>query len=371
MYESLVPVPFNDLSRRFFDDSPLLGLIKDIVMNGPYLKSKYTTQIESDFADFIGVDYCVGVSSGSAALELSLKALELPIGSEVLMAANAGGYSSIASRNAGLTPSYLDVDENGLLDVLNPHIELRNASAIIATHLYGQICDMNQILEFAKQHNLRVIEDCAQAAGAAIDKKIAGSFGDISTFSFYPTKNLGGIGDSGAICTNDPELHSKVISLREYGWAERYFAAVDGGGNFRMDEIQAVVLSDQLKVLAMLNHARLKIWMRYAEICKKYKVRILGEIGPGFVAHLAVIRVPNRNAFIEYMNSMQIETTIHYPFPDYVQPGLNQKLNINLPRTKMLCDEVVSIPLFPQMREDEICRVEAALEEYFGAFHEQ
>jgi len=358
-------IPLNDPARRFTSSSTILSSIESLILSGPYLKAKYTDSFEKKFSSYIGTEFCAAVSSGTAALELALRVLELPFGSRVLMAANAGGYAAIAAKRAGLLPEYIDVDKSGLLNIGNLIESSFEASAIIATHLYGQACDMETIMSFAEKHDMRVIEDCAQAAGSVIKNRRVGSFGDISAFSFYPTKNLGGIGDSGAVCTDSIELYGKVKQLREYGWGQKYFSVLEGGGNFRMDEIQALVLVDQLAKLDRRNSQRVIIWKRYADVCEKYGIEILGTNDSGFTAHLAVLRVADRVEFSHAFLDWGIETGIHYPFPDFHQPGILPDANLNLPSTLALCEETISIPIFPEMREDEILRVEDALENYF------
>jgi aminotransferase EvaB len=358
-------IPINDLSRRFANDSDLMNQIWNLVVNGPYFKSKFTAKFESEFANYIGTIHCTTVSSGTSALELAFRALQLPYGSQVLMAANAGGYSAIAAKRAGLKPLFLEVNENGLIDIKTTTGPLNNVSAIVATHLYGQRCDMESIQEFARVHDLRIVEDCAQAVGCNLNGKAAGSYGDVSAFSFYPTKNLGAIGDAGAICTNSEAINSRVVALREYGWSQRYLSQLEGGANFRMDELQAIVLLNQLKNLERNNLNRLKIWRQYREICFKHKVQIFGSESKGFSPHLAVLRLENRERFIEFMRENKIDVAIHYPYPDFDQPGIDSTRSVILPRTTTICSQVVSIPLFPEMTQHEVSRVKIALSEYF------
>lgn len=365
MLDTEPTIPINDLSRRFIEDSRLLNEISTLVISGPYFKSKYTNQFEANFARHIGSTYCTTVSSGTSALELAFRALELPSGSRVLMSANAGGYSAIAAKRAGLSPIFLDVDTNGLIDVQTVDGQLNNVSAIVATHLYGQRCDMELIQEFAKAHSLKIVEDCAQAVGCRLNGKAVGTYGDISAFSFYPTKNLGAIGDAGAVCTDSEILNSRVVSLREYGWSQRYFSQLEGGANFRMDELQAIVLINQLEKLENNNLKRLKIWREYKEICTKYNVKIFGSELNGFAPHLAVLLVENREKFSEFMSNQRIDVAIHYPYPDYEQPGIIAVNKTSLPITESLCNQVVSIPLFPEMTWQEVSRVKLALTMYF------
>jgi len=365
MESSLPIVPINDLSRKFLPGSDLLSSINDLIVEGPYLNSKYTSTFEHEFAKFIGVRNCIAVASGTAALELAIKALALPQNSVILMTANAGGYSAIAARNAGFKSKYVDVDEFGLLDLGDLARNLKGASAIVITHLYGQVCDMNALLEFASKNNLKVIEDCAQAVGSKFNSIPVGSFGDISAFSFYPTANLGGIGDSGAICSNSQILSDRVRMLREYGWSKRYFSTVEDGGNYRNDEIQALILLDQLARLKSKNEIRKQIWNRYSIICDNFGIQILGNTAKDFVPHLAVLKVRNRDEFVKHMKKHNVAVAVHYPFPDYVQPGLNSLESGKLVQTSLHCDQVITIPMFPEMTEVEIRQVEHGLNDFF------
>ncbi|ASY21918.1 cell wall aminitransferase [Candidatus Planktophila dulcis] len=335
------------------------------MVNGPYFNSKYTEGFETEFAKFVGVNFCTTVASGTSALELSIKALELPVNSIILTTANAGGYAAIAARNAGFQVRYVDVDDFGLIDLINLEQSLEGASAIIVTHLYGQVCDMNTLIEIASRNHLKVIEDCAQAVGSTFSSMHVGSLGDIAAFSFYPTKNLGGIGDSGAVGTNSQILSYRVRQLREYGWTERYSSTVAGGGNHRNDEIQSLVLLDQLATLKSRNEIRKRIWNRYSLLCEDFGVQILGHKADDFVPHLAVLKVARREEFIKHMGVRNIGVAIHYPFPDYDQPGLKSSKQVRLPRTSIHCDQVVSVPLFPELSEAEISHVEEGLNDFF------
>jgi len=361
-------VPFNDLSRRFKSDVSLLASLNELILQGPYLKAEFTTEFEKGFGAYLGGVECVGVSSGTAALELALKSLCLPKGSAILMAANAGGYAAIAARSAGLVPYYVDVDEFGLIDITSFSDFHIGPAAIVATHLYGQACNMELIMNFASTNNLKVIEDCAQATGADIDGKRLGTLGHISAFSFYPTKNLGAIGDAGAVCTSDLQLFNRVQRLREYGWDKRYNSSIEGGGNYRIDEIQALVLSRQIPTLDKTNSLRQQIWAKYAKVCKNGGGKIMGLKTSSYIPHLAVIRTSQRERFIDHMKSLFIETAIHYPVPDYLQPGLGATQKFSLPVTEVFCREVVSVPLFPDMNEKEVSCVEQALSDFYKEY---
>ena len=360
-------VPFNDVSRRIASLTGLNREIEALLQKGPFLNGAYTSRFEASFAQYIGSNHCLGVSSGTTALELSLRALNLKTGTIVLLAANAGGYGSIAIQKNSLIPKYLDVDRNGLIDTNALLNNLDGAGAVIVTHLYGQTVQLKPLLDELKERGIFLIEDCAQATGAYIEKQRAGSLGDVSAFSFYPTKNMGSIGDAGAICTSSPEIFNRAKQLREYGWSNRYFSEIPGGGNNRIDELHALILAAQLQHIDSWNNKRREIWSRYNSAVSQGDIRILGETSHSFAAHLAVLQVKDRLRFSQYMGSQGIDTSVHYPFPDYVQSGLNpEKVFTSLPNTEELCNTVISVPIFPEMSDSEIDKVAHALEKFRG-----
>jgi aminotransferase EvaB len=360
-------VPLNDLSRKPPFTQDQTDQIMGLILKGPYLKGAHTSQFENEFSNFVGSKYALGVSSGSSALQIAFKSLGLEKESEVIVTANSGGYSTIAALQCNLSPIFAEVSELGILNPDSMFDHSSNPKVIVVTHLYGQAAPIDRIVAIAKERNIFVIEDCAQAAGLKYMGKMVGSWADVSTFSFYPTKNLAAIGDAGAITTSDDEIYQRARWLREYGWSQRYWAEIEGGSNFRIDEIQALFLNFRLPQLMAMNSRRKEIWLRYQRLCMRYGVEILGSLDESFVAHLAVLRVSDRQDFVNHMKKSRIETAIHYPFPDYVQPGMKQDNQYALPITEMLCDNVVSIPCFPEMTEGEIIMVENALSGYFEA----
>lgn len=350
----LVRVPLNDLSRSEALNQSLVEDLFSIVMSGNYISGPQVAEFSKVFAQTFNLGYVTGLANGTSALTIALKSLLLPKGSRVLIAANAGGYARVALDAVNLNATYVDVNETGLLDL--DHIsraDLTEVRAVIVTHLYGQLCEMASIKEFCKKERIFLIEDCAQAVGAKADGNYAGSWGDLSTFSFYPTKNLGAMGDAGAIATKSTELDKRVKMLSQYGWGEKYFNEIPNGENSRMDEIQAMVLLRRLPHLTELNLRRKEIWQRYSS-CLSEPFRILGTNSESFVAHLGIIDAGDRRQqFRAYLQERLIETSIHYPIPDYSQVAfLDSKQS--LPNTEFLCDSIFTIPLFPGLREDEI-----------------
>lgn len=348
-------IPFNDLSRRFENSEKMQEELKEFVITGPYLNGPILSSFEMKFAEYLGVKYCVGVSSGTAALQLAMLALDLPSNSKILLPANAGGYSTIAALNCKLVPVFYDIDDNGLpnLEQLSEFMDVE-ISAIVVTHLYGQTCDMPEILKIATQFNWKVIEDCAQSTGSIYVGKSTGSFGDIAAFSFYPTKNLGAIGDAGAVVTNSTELCVKAKQLREYGWIQKYQVGIANGGNFRMDDIQALILNHQIDRLDLKNARRRSIWNYYTENLRNSQAHLIGKNDNSFVAHLAVLRTTKRKEFLDFLGHKGIQTQIHYPIPDHLQPGWSFPKLFNLGVTETFSKEILSIPLFPEMYDAEI-----------------
>lgn len=357
-------VPLNDLQRRFVNSGMLKAEILDLITRGPYLNGAFTKEFEERFANFIGSKWSIALSSGTTALELAIKSLNLPKGSRVALAANAGGYASVAILNSGMIPYYVEIDKNGLVNLSILENEINNFSLAIITHLYGQAADIERIYSFLKSKGKYLIEDCAHSTGAKLGNKLLGNFSDVSAFSFYPTKNLGAIGDAGAICTSDKSLFNRILDLRQYGWSTRYYSSTPNGGNYRVDELQCLVLLHQLKKLDENNSKRREIWRRYRNATKSNKYSLLGSDDMSFVAHLGVFLVPDRVEFQEFMQSQLIDTAIHYPFPDYVQPGISKNLKLKLPKTDLFCKSVVTVPLFPEMSGVEISRVESAISDY-------
>jgi len=361
-------VPFNDPSRYFSSIPDLQSLLSAFVKQGEYLGGREVIEFEDRFAKSVGVEFCVGVSSGTSALELAITALNLPKGSKILTAANAGGYASFAIKRAGCMAVYVDTTHTGLMDLLAARKLLAEAkiSAVIITHLYGQMQNLVEFVAVCRSMKIKVIEDCAQAAGSSRKNQTVGRQGDLSTFSFYPTKNLSTFGDAGAVCSSDNKLIGVIRSLREYGWSKtRYFSELEYGANFRMDSIHAIILSKGLETLDSRNLKRLEIFHGYCEAIKGKDMQFLVEDEDSFVAHLAVLRTKEPRQLAEYLNKHGVQTAVHYPYPDYVQPGIAQpNENFKLSITEDLSRSILSIPCFPEMSENEVLHVTTLLGSY-------
>ncbi len=357
----LVPTPFNDLCRAAQADDELALAVERVARSGRYLLGEQTDGLERELAGYLDVGAVVAVASGTDALELALTALAAP-GEEVLTVANAGGYAAIAARRCGLSVRFVDVDERDLLvspDALERAIGERTR-VVVVTHLYGKMARVGEIRELCRARGVRVLEDCAQAIGARADGASAGSVGDAAAFSFYPTKNLGALGDGGAVATSDRTIAERVRRLRQYGWQVKYEIAEDRGGNSRLDEIQAAALRVRLPGLDGANRRRREIAARYAAAVAGSPVRMAQDGGEDYVAHLAVIRAPDRGRIARALAERGVGTAIHYPLPDHRQPVLGRSEQ-SLPVSERACEEVLSLPCFPELTEAEVESVCSAL----------
>ncbi len=359
-------IPINDLSRISDLDSNFFSGLKDLIESGQFINGKHTHFFEESLKNLIGADFAVGVSSGTAALDLALNALDLPEGSGVLLAANAGGYARIAIEQNKLKPNYVDVDSNGLIGIQ----ELRNwklrtsvsVRAIVVTYLYGQCRNLMEVKQFADENNLFLIEDCAQSIGAKSAGINAGSVGDMSTFSFYPTKNLGAIGDAGAILTSNQSLAKKIKSLKQYGWDSKYNVTVKNGDNQRIDEIQAFALNSRISELENNTLFRKSVWGKLTNSAAKSGLRMIGEWDDSFVAHLGIIDCAGRREAIKnFLNNSGVSTDVHYPIPDHKQFAWLEN-NIHLPETERQAKDFLTIPLFVGLSPIEISQICTALE---------
>ena len=323
---------------------------------------------ENAFASFIGANFCVGVASGSDALKIALTSAGIGVGSRVVTVANAGMYSSNAIFAVGATPIYIDIDANNMLLDIKCLLDFDslNIDALIVTHLFGLAHPkIDEIAIWCKSNSVVLIEDCAQAHGAIINGRMVGTFGDLSCFSFYPTKNLGALGDAGAVLTNSPDLHESITSLRQYGWKKKYHVALRDGMNSRLDELQAAILNYFLPQLDNWNSRRREIAGSYLSQIDNPLVTTPSEFSDNYVSHLFVIRTKNRKSLIDHLSQRGIGTDIHYPVPDHMQePYRVENLNVTLPITERICKELITIPCFPELTDSEIDKICTAINEW-------
>jgi len=354
----------NDLSRGAGQhrDAILEGMA-EVVDSGWFLTGPRTTAFADELATYLGVPHVMPVGNGTDALEIALRAL-MPEGrSTVMCAANAGGYGTVAARRAGFDVTYADVAAE--THNLNPQdVAARMTEAVgvvVVTHLYGRAADVGPILEAAHAVGALVLEDCAQALGGQTDAGRVGSLADAATFSFYPTKNLGALGDGGAVATSSEEVAARVRRLHQYGWDSKYRIAGDGGRNSRLDELQAAVLSQRLPHLDGWNAARRDVIGAYVDAAPD-SVRVLPAIDASHTGHLAVVETDYRDALRAHLEAAYVRTDVHYPIADHQQPAfVGEHGSTSLPVTERLGDRILSLPVFPELREDEISRVGEAL----------
>ena len=363
------PIPFLDLkSHHAALRVELDRAIKEVIDSGAFAGGPFVEKFERDFAAYCGSRYAIGVGSGTEALWLSLLACGVGPGDEVITVANTFMATAEAISYCGARPVFVDVNETtytmdpaGLEDAHGPRTK-----AIIPVHLFGQPADMDPILEFARKHNLFVIEDAAQAHGAKYKGRTAGTLGDAGCFSFYPSKNLGALGEAGAIITNDAELQEKLRVLRDHGQVRKYRHDVIGW-NCRMDGIQAAVLSVKLPYLESGNSLRRTHALQYHRAFDG-----LGEVVTPFEAsyarhvyHVYAIRVEERDEVTRFLKERAIQCAVHYPVPIHLQKAY-QHLGYatgNLPISERIAREFISLPMFPELTEAQINMVVLATKE--------
>lgn len=364
----------NDLKRMYQRHrSEIEREVLGTLSSGWWLNGAVGKRFSANFARFVGVDDCVLVANGTDALELALAAVvgqTQTQGRQVISVANAGGYAGGACWRNGLVPHFVDIEPASQLMDIRAALAAagQNTAAIVVTHLYGNVVNVAALksgLAAAGLSHIPIIEDCAQAHGARIDGKMAGSLGDVATFSFYPTKNLGAMGDGGAVATSNAAIAGHVRQLQQYGWSSKYHIDVPNGRNSRMDEVQAAVLDVFLPHLETRNDQRRAILRRYKSAAKD-RARFL-ETRDGAVAHLAVALCDDRDGFRAFMKTRGIDTDVHYPVLDCDQAGwaqLPMQGTDRLPVSRASVGRLCSVPCYPDMTPDEIDRVCAGLKEW-------
>lgn len=360
----------NDLHRHF---GPLKGELEEVTRRvldrGWYVLGPEVKGFEEEFRACSGTSEVISVANGTDALEIGLRSLGISAGMRVATAANAGAYSSIAIQGIGAEPVYVDIDPERLtLCPRQLHRALANggAQAVVVTHLYGRIADMPEIMRVAGQHGVPVLEDCAQAHGAKLNGKPAGSWGQASAFSFYPTKNLGALGDGGAIATSRKEVAHAARELRQYGWSTKYHVTRPGGRNSRLDEIQAALLRVMLPHLESWNERRRQIASLYTRELEGTGLVVPRLAGEQDVVHLFVCRSGAREGLKKALGAQQIGCDFHYPIADHQQPGLAAPTRPKLPHTEAWCAETVTLPCFPEMTDGEVKVVSAAVRDFLA-----
>ena len=341
-------------------------IVTEILSSGWYILGEKLKQFETEFAQYCGVKHCIGVANGLDALTIILKASEFPENSEIIVPANSYIATILSVSNANFVP--VPVEPN-LNDYLIDYQAIERAitsktRAILVTHLYGKCCEMDKITALAQKHNLKVFEDAAQAHGATYNNIKSGNLSDGAGFSFYPSKNLGAMGDAGAITTNDDVLANRIKTLRNYGSNEKYVFEYQGY-NSRLDEIQAAILSLKLPHLNNENEIRRNIAKRYLTEIFNDKIILPNNDSVNKDAwHLFVIRTNERDNFRSFLNEKGIGSDVHYPIPPHKQLAYQEWQNFSLPITEKIHQEAVSLPLNTSLTEKEISYIIQNINQY-------
>lgn len=355
-----MPIPFLNLHAQYLSIQAEIDLaIARVVETSAFAGGIEVERFEEAFAMYCDVQHCKGVGSGTAALELLLRAYDIGPGDEVVTAANSYIATAEAISLVGATPVLVDCEERtALIDsTAIEHVITDRTKAIIPVHLYGQIADMGAIMEIADQHQLTVIEDACQAQGSFCNDQKAGSIGHSAAFSFYPGKNLGAMGDAGAITTNDIVIAERIALLRDHGSRKKYEHQILGM-NHRMDGLQAAILDVKLRHLDGWNAARATRATIYDQVFTSCDAIKTFDLLPGNTTnhHLYVIRVSERESLMHALDAKEIQTGIHYPIPIHKQPAYadTDLAQQSFPISELLADEILSIPLYPEMTEDQV-----------------
>lgn len=359
-------IPLNDLSRGAgVLRAELEAAASRVIASGWYVLGPENDALAAELSDYVGIANVIPVGNGTDALQIALAAVGVSRDSRVVTVANAGGYTSVATRALGAIPVYADVAPETLLmsaQTLETALDTLATppAAVVVTHLFGALAPVQDIVRMAHARGIPVIEDCAQSLGARMNGRLGGTFADAATVSFYPTKNLGALGDGGAVLTGDAQLAEHVRSLRQYGWSSKYHVDRLHGQNSRLDEMQAAFLRVKLAHLDAWNDRRREIHYRY-EQSSVVGGRLVNVSGASYVGHLATLIADDRDGFRERMAAFGVATDIHYPIPDHRQK-VETSASWSLPVTDWAAERVVSIPIFPELTEDEITRIVDALE---------
>jgi len=335
--------------------------VNAVLDSGQYILGQAVTRFEADFAGYNGNRHAIGVASGTDALILALRAIGLRSGDQVITVSHTAVATVAAIEMAGCVPVMVDIDP--VSRCMDPQqLSMRigpRTRAIVPVHIYGQPAAMHAIMSVARRHGLKVIEDCAQAHGAQIGNQKVGTFGDVGAFSFYPTKNLGAIGDGGIVVTDDPKLAEQTLTLREYGWKERYISHVPGM-NSRLDELQAAVLRVKLGLLNGWNARRREIAAAYTRALEHTNIKSPADLeGTLHAMHLFVVETDRRKVFRKYLEENGIGTALHYPMPVHRQPAYyrHHQDGAQLPETEALYRKIVTLPLYPELTDAQVARI--------------
>lgn len=355
--------PFQPIAEYRAFKAAIDAAVLRVLESGNYILGPECAEFEKEFAAWLGAAHATGVANGTDALVLAMRGLGIGTGDTVLTVSHTAVATVAAIELAGAEPLLVDIDPatftldpQKLADTIREHPQ-RRFKAVIPVHLYGQPADMPAVLGIARQHGLRVIEDCAQAHGATLGGKTTGTFGDAAAFSFYPTKNLGAIGDGGAVVAGDAALAARIRELRQYGWKARYISDT-AGMNSRLDELQAAILRAKLPRLHADNQRRRELANLYAIHLRNGAVTPPPlRAGAGHVYHQYVVRTPHRDALMAALKSHGIPTAVHYPQPVHTQPAYVGRIALGaggLAESERACREVLSLPMHAQLTDEAV-----------------
>jgi dTDP-4-amino-4,6-dideoxygalactose transaminase len=345
---------FHDFKKHYQNHKGALdAAVRNVLESGRFILGDQLSAFEKEFARYIGVKYCVGVASGTEAIALSLMALGVGDGNEVITT-NVTAFPTITGiMQAGARPVVIDIKaDDGLIDCCKIEPKITPLTkAIVAVHLYGQCCDMKPLRAIARNRHLWLIEDAAQAVGATYRGEKTGSLGDCNAFSFYPTKNLGAFGDGGAVATDNETVYQKLLLLRNYGQS-RHFYHETFGINSRLDELQAAILRVKLSFLEEENVRRNAIAAYYREHLKTVTCLTHHDYGTHNY-HMFVVRHNRRDACARYLRSKGIQTVVHYPLPINKQKAFPLQKNETLPESELFVKTILSLPLYPELSDEQ------------------
>ncbi|MCL5264810.1 MAG: DegT/DnrJ/EryC1/StrS family aminotransferase [Chloroflexi bacterium] len=369
MMREIRSVPFGEVKTQYHSmKSEIDQAIAEVLESGWFVLGKNVEAFEAEFAAYVGARHAIGVGSGTEALHIALLACGVEPGDEVLTVPNTAVPTASAISFANAIPTFVDIDPRSF-DMNPAEIEARitpRTRVILPVHLYGQAADMGPIMEIARKHGLRVIEDACQAHGAEYKGRKVGTLGDIACFSFYPSKNLGAYGDGGIITTDDDALAERCWLLRNYGQKVRYYHSIKGF-NSRLDELQAAILRVKLRKLDAWNNARRARAALYSQLLLGSEVIPPEEMPYGrHVYHLYVVRSSHRDDLQRFLAENGVGTVIHYPIPVHMQEayqGLGHKLG-DFPIAEAYAREILSLPMYPELPEESITRVAQVIRQY-------
>ena len=363
------PIPQTDPQASYLAHKAKIdAAIQRVLDSGWYILGSEVEAFERAFAAYVGVSHAIGVANGTDALELSLRACGVGPGDLVFTVSHTAVATVAAIELVGATPVLVDIDpvtytlDPNCLETALAHPPAGTPKAVIPVHLYGQPADMPALLELARRCGLYVIEDCAQSHGAVLAGRMTGAWGDIAAFSFYPTKNLGALGDGGMVATANPELAERTRSLRQYGWRQRYISEIPGC-NSRLDELQAAILRVKLEYLETENARRVALAARYTTALTDSGLALpTCREGAGHVYHQYVVRSRLRDALQAHLRARGIGTLVHYPRAVHPQPAYEGRVPIagSLPHSERAAAEVLSLPIYPELTDEQVDSVAEA-----------